>query len=168
MPNHTHCILTLAEDSDKGLWEILKPYMGMNSSDDPEYILDLNKIIPMPPEIEATLDTSVTPSDGMPNWYNWRNEHWGTKWNTYLIDFEDRFTSDNDYCFHFYTAWGPPIPCIVKLSELVGLSLQLDYLDEGEMFIGRLVAHPGGDYKDKSYGAIGTNIEKLQTIPVFR
>lgn len=46
------------------------------------------------------------------NWYNWRIDNWGTKWNSY-----DNKRIDND-TIKFNTAWSAPIKVIQKLSEM--------------------------------------------------
>lgn len=47
-----------------------------------------------------------------PTWYDWCCEHWGTKWNAY----SDKKVDDDTISFE--TAWAPPLPIMVKLSEL--------------------------------------------------
>ena len=56
-----------------------------------------NKIIPMPVELEGTRAPVENPDSeenkalrakyGFDNWYDWRWEHWGTKWDA--CDIED-------------------------------------------------------------------------------
>lgn len=46
------------------------------------------------------------------DWYNWRCENWGTKWDAYDIEL------DNDraeICMR--TAWAPPLPILNLLQE---------------------------------------------------
>jgi hypothetical protein len=152
MPNHTHCILTIAGESDKTLHEIINPYMGMNTSEPPELTLDLNKIIPMPDTV--SVEETSNPDGGMPDWYIWRVGNWGTKWNTYLMGYDGRFLDEADWVFHFYTAWAPPLPCIQRLAELTGVALQLCYLDEGNCYIGKYTALPSGEENDECYGDV--------------
>lgn len=49
---------------------------------------------------------------GTMDWYDWRVQHWGTKWNSYDACLDD----DGSLCFT--TAWDPPEPIIRHLSEL--------------------------------------------------
>lgn len=49
---------------------------------------------------------------GVPDWYDWSVEHWGTKWNacnTYIDSDKRTITFD--------TAWSPAYPIIEKLAE---------------------------------------------------
>lgn len=61
---------------------------------------DLNKIIPMPEELEGT-----QPMTDQPNWYDWRLENWGTKWNVIEADVD---SGTQDISASFETAWSPP------------------------------------------------------------
>ena len=47
-------------------------------------------------------------------WYNWRNEHWGTKWDTRdaCVDM-----MSNELFASFNTAWAPPEPVFEELSR---------------------------------------------------
>jgi len=153
MPNHTTNILEAPGHDD--VIKLIEPYMGSNNSDSGrQWTLDLNKIIPMPPELEGT----ESPRD-KPNWYDWRVENWGTKWNTYDPDLDPENPTDQ---FKFYTAWAPPIPCIVKLATLVKATLVLYYLDEGGGFIGKLTANPDGTHEDECYGDVDAAPEAIR------
>lgn len=51
---------------------------------------------------------------GYPDWYEWANANWGTKWDLKL----DHIHEDDDHIeIRFDTAWGPPEPWIRKLRE---------------------------------------------------
>lgn len=78
--------------------EDIKAIADLITSDESPF--DLNKIIPMPKELEGTQPTS-----GVPNWYDWRLENWGTKWNV-----TDGTTDVGEESIHatFETAWSPP------------------------------------------------------------
>ena len=116
--------------------EDIRPYIEqyLIPTDDPdgEINLDFAKIIPHPTE-EAK------------NTIGWETENWGTKWNCM-----DGFVQDVGG-YYFNTAWSPACPVIQKLSELIGESLRLTYLEEGMGFCGEFIAHPDGTYSDKDY-----------------
>lgn len=85
-------------------------------------------IKPMPKELEGTKSPSNTP-----NWYDWRCDNWGTKWEACCIDVVD---SGKDYaCFNFDTAWSPPIPVYDALTDQ-GLSVTAEYEEPGMEFAG--------------------------------
>ena len=72
-------------------------------------------------------------------WYEWRNEHWGTKWDVCSVEVEDFVViTDRDERsleFKCWTAWAPPIPIWDRLVDL-GCKVEADYQDEGGMFEG--------------------------------
>lgn len=56
---------------------------------------------------------AVSKSDTMPDWYIWRNHHWGTKWEVtepVVSEEKSRLVVD------FETAWIYPLPCLIALS----------------------------------------------------
>lgn len=70
--------------------------------------MDFDKIIPMPKEVKASLDSNS--KDDL--WYHWAVKNWGTKWNAY-----DHRKGDIDpYHYIFLTAWTMPEPVIKELS----------------------------------------------------
>ena len=116
MPNNTtvRMLVTGPDDQVSALKELIT-----NREDQVEYdngekgpnLMDFDRVIPQPEDVRKTLkDLAVTPL-----WYTWRNEHWGTKWNSYWQ------TPDIDepgrYAIYFVTAWGPPDPVFMTLAE---------------------------------------------------
>jgi|TARA_R110000851_G_scaffold26927_2_gene75995 hypothetical protein len=83
-------------------------------------VLDFSKVLPEPdydkPKKDGTHNNGVQtePSSVMPDWWTWRNDNWGTKWNlvpnhdgdlTAYMTVED----GEDYIsLEFDTAWSPP------------------------------------------------------------
>jgi|TARA_B110000977_G_scaffold22022_1_gene26543 hypothetical protein len=110
----------------------------------------LNAIKPMPDALEGT--TSPAPKEGTPqplvdghdNWYAWRLENWGTKWD---IDVEEaglEFTDNGDGTASisggFQSAWAPPIEAYnTFLDDMDGCSLVADYHEPGMDFCGEYV-----------------------------
>ena len=114
------------------IYPYIEQYLIHEDDGDGEVNLDFAKIIPHPTE-EAK------------NTIGWETENWGTKWNCM-----DGFVQDIGGIY-FNTAWSPACPVIQKLSELIGESLRLTYLEEGMGFCGEFLAHPDGKYEDKVY-----------------
>jgi hypothetical protein len=96
-----------------------------------------------------TLDFSVHVAEPVienHDWYNWRVENWGTKWNAYDIS-PDTFPEvlsrivekDNNasILYSFTTAWSPPIPWVLKMSPNYPLlTFSLDYQEPSMDFCG--------------------------------
>ena len=139
MPNHNNNQLTLASGED--LLSVLNPYLIYKGEG--EYDFDFNKIIPEPKE-----------DDG--DWYGWRVQNWGTKWDGY----EGRFNEDQT-AFSFCTAWSPPLPVIKKLAEITGQTFVLGYIEEGMFFCGKYTAGRDFDHDD-FYNDIKSAPEELR------
>jgi hypothetical protein len=131
MPNHCNNKLALASGED--LLSVLNPYLTHKGEDIigcQEYGFDFNKIIPEPkPEVE--------------DWYGWRLENWGTKWEGY----EGMFNWDQT-AYSFCTAWSPPLPIIKRLAEITGQTFVLGYIEEGMFFCGKYTAGRDFDHDD--------------------
>lgn len=117
--------------------EQISPYISKNE-DGAEY-LDFEKIVPMPSEAEI-------------NWYEWRIENWGTKWNSKNSD--DLFDLiDETGELYFETAWNAPLPIIRKLSEILGCEIEIIFGDECYGYgTGRAVYENGKELVCEYYG----------------
>jgi hypothetical protein len=67
------------------------------------------------PKHRATADAWAANIEkyGAPNWYEWRCQHWGTKWNA--CDAEVTDNGDGSLHVQFNTAWSFPFPIFEKL-----------------------------------------------------
>lgn len=74
----------------------------------------------------------------MPDWWEWRNNNWGTKWELAAVDC--RFSRGPEaLAYDFSTAWGPPDGVILKASEAwPELTFTLTYSEPGMDFSGRI------------------------------
>jgi hypothetical protein len=79
---------------------------------------------------------------GATDWYNWRIQNWGTKWDacgTFCTTY-----SDNELFICFDTAWSPPIGVLQKMGELYPeLEITCHYMEEGVGFCGMFYTHDG-------------------------
>ena len=91
--------------------EELRAFKALVTSEKSKF--DFNKILPMPEELTDTVKGSNhVPSKeliekyGYDNWYDWRVENWGTKWE---LDEDVQVSDDGEYIkYDFETAWAPP------------------------------------------------------------
>jgi len=96
---------------------------------DDERLLSFQKLHPMPAGLEGT----GSPGD-TPNWYDWRVEHWGTKWDLGKDTYED---GDVPAIYGFATAWAPPIALVAKVSkDFPTLVFRVEYAEPGMGFAG--------------------------------
>jgi Api92-like protein with ferredoxin domain len=73
---------------------------------------------------------------GFYDWYDWRVENWGTKWNTYSFEIEHE--GPGELQFRFDTAWDFPRPIFEKLAEMFPtLCFECVCFDEMSNFAGR-------------------------------
>ncbi len=105
---------------------------------DSDIALSMNELYPMPKELE---NTKAGFESDKPNWYDWRCEHWGTKWdiNGYL-----EYDEEDILEYSFDSAWSPPTGFIEKVSkDFPLLRFRLKYEEEGNGFLGVAVATNG-------------------------
>jgi hypothetical protein len=80
------------------------------------------------------------------SWWDWRVQHWGTKWDVYscCTDWETEVPSD-EFSANFCTAWSPlSEECMAVLSRKFPGSLLTNYYEEGGMdFFGVTIAKDG-------------------------
>lgn len=70
---------------------------------------------------------------GHESWYEWCNEHWGTKWTAYSCRAIEH--KDGVSVVTFETAWSPPIPVFAELAKRwPGLIFDVTSYDEGDNF----------------------------------
>ena len=109
----------------------------------------LNAVTPEPENMFHGLlgddERKMCEAQGRPNWYDWRNENWMTKWDICQAEIIEEPQDSDHYpvptkyfTFRCWTAWAPPIPVWKKLHEM-GMEVQADYEDEGSMFEGEFV-----------------------------
>ena len=102
MPNHVQNIVEFSCD-DETLKKILEAIQKDNDGENRDFgpgTIDFDKLIPMPPEYL---------NDG--RWYDWRWDHWGTKWNSY----DNCYNADRR--IEFLTAWSPPHEIMAELAR---------------------------------------------------
>jgi hypothetical protein len=71
-------------------------------------------------------------------WYEWRIEHWGTKWDAEFEDVTEPLRIRRTRATYvFLTAWGPPVEWLQPASEAYPeLTFRLDYADQGGAYSG--------------------------------
>lgn len=91
----------------------------------------MNKLLPMPKELEDTISPSIKPNKelidkyGYDNWYDWKLNNWGTKWDAY--EHSSLIEKSNNYLEQsFNTAWCPP----QKFKEYLDKYIDDKYPDE--------------------------------------
>jgi hypothetical protein len=100
---------------------------------------------PMPKELDGTTSPSSSADkpqpmvEGFDNWYDWRCENWGTKWE--VCEFYGVDRHGDTISFGFSSAWSPPIPAyqsfLINMSEQKqDVSVKAYYYEGGCDFMG--------------------------------
>ena len=131
-------------------------------------VLDFEKVKPTPlddgivdvkelsdEDFDWTSKDSKKPDKTLfPGWYEFRIAEWGTKWNASDPVLEDQEADRLVYTFD--TAWSPPSPIVLKLSELFPeAEFALSYFEPGCGFAGTYSACNGVDSNNMyDYGSV--------------
>lgn len=116
----------------------------------------LNKILPLPKELEGTTSPCPKPDSkeakalvkkfGANNWYDWQCDNWGTKWD---VEAEVGTDSEKLMTLSFDSAWAPPTNAIAALAkQFPKLEFRLSYCETGMCFAGVFTAS-GEDTDDE-------------------
>jgi hypothetical protein len=141
MPNW--CSNTLQISGNKEQLEMFKQKSIIKSGMDVD-IFVMDGCVPMPEELGIC--EGLTPEQiverrlkyGYDNWYDWRFENWGSKWDAqepYITEEVDGLT------INFDTAWSPAIPYVKQVAKMYpDLIFDLYFMETGEWFAGRVFA----------------------------
>lgn len=92
---------------------------------------DFNHFVPQPDNIFRENIGSDKKREldaiGVPNWYDWNNANWGTKWNAHCDFLDD--SHDDSITYNLSTAWAFPSPVI---QAMIDKYPNLQFLIEGE------------------------------------
>lgn len=139
MPNHIMNRVKITGPIEK-----LNEFYNFNKSlakennEEEDMELDFNKAIPEPIYNSKSDNTS---SDGLLDWYEWRVDNWGTKWNAYDINVNK---NEEELYYQFNTAWSHPLEWYKKVFKMFPeLDINIVYIDEGFNFFGRATVQNG-------------------------
>lgn len=78
------------------------------------------------------------------DWYEWRTQHWGTKWDLAADATELLESGEDEFCLIVSSAWSPIAPAISKLAARnPELSFELVFAEAGNWFAGRVTWKDG-------------------------
>jgi hypothetical protein len=112
--------------------------------------LSLEKIKPTPEDLVGSKTDPMAPFELLYNepgpgqaddWYTWRVRNWGTKWD---VDAEIEKREPGEAHLAFDSAWSPPVPAVVALSErFPDLEFLLTFDEPGNDFAGHRLIQRG-------------------------
>ena len=144
MPNWCYNHLEVTGD-EKQLQEFVEK--SMNAHKETEFSFEGTH--PMPEDLNITKGTR--PQDekeqamlnkakyGYTDWYDWRCDEWGTKWDA--CESHINYNDIDYFAVSFESAWSPPIAWIDNImKDFPDLCFTLEYEEPGMCFGGRLLA----------------------------
>jgi hypothetical protein len=84
-----------------------------------------------------TYRASLGAPGAFPEWYEWRVEAWGTKWEIAPRDTGEIVETTDEIRVRFQSAWSPPDKALRFAAERDGFSFVLFYDEPGVGFVGR-------------------------------
>lgn len=126
MPNWCNNFLRIAVPTDPAFRAYFRGFCSADHKPSGMILpFSFEKIVPMP-ESEAN------------NWYEWRIQNWGTKWDLVPQDCHTWSTTKSIW-YNFQTAWGPPIEVIKVLSKNFPTNfMRLEFEEKGLNMSGNL------------------------------
>lgn len=134
MPNWFYFSLDVSGKKED-VQEFVQNVKGSKDYDTEGYEFDFNHFIPQPENIFrgalGVKEEKHCEDNGLPNWYRWNIDNWGTKWNASVEDSWVVSDLENVYSYQYNlrTAWADPRPIIVKMIEKYP---HLDFEIQGE------------------------------------
>ena len=87
--------------------------------------------------------------EGDQDWYMWRVNNWGCKWDIGDVYFEHQAEEDQ-IVFEFSSPWGPPVEAFSRWAQADGrVQFTLEYWEPGMAFAGRVSYD--GEYLDDDH-----------------
>jgi len=145
MPNWVYNTLTIegeAERIDEVVAQLNKPFTKQFSEGETTYSNPIIAFWNISKPSDDILDEYIGTASGgnisnPNNWYSWNNANWGTKWDIGVADDVTYDTTStcretpNSVSYSFETAWSPPEPVMITLSQQYpDLELTLEYQEE--------------------------------------
>jgi len=139
MPNwcNNNISITGPKDQITALWE------RAETADNGNFGL-LNAMVQMPRELEDT----TSPSEDGNDWYQWRVNNWGTKWDI-GSDGLELSEDGTEITGWFDSAWAPPATAFITFAESNEDITITNYYYEPGMDFGGLVSCDGGACDDE-------------------
>lgn len=161
MPNYCSNILTLNEDSNDSIVDVLKKHIDEEDYFNFELIRPVPKELtqhqaPVPKDMDENYRKELVSKYGADNWWDWCVMNWGTKWNAEINNADEK-------AICFTTAWSPPIGIVKTLAMITGRDFRLTYIEEGVDFCGEYFAYKNWlENQDFEYSPIKDAPEALK------
>lgn len=93
------------------------------------------------------------------DWYSWRIDNWGTKWdlnqhNVQVVELQKctdpRVSHEYEFGLGFQTAWSPAIPVFLQIAKDFDVFVEYKFIEEGMAFFGIVTMDKDGEISDIS------------------
>lgn len=131
---------------------------------------NFNALVPQPDNLyrkpTSFEDKERLTKQGIPNWYDWNIDNWGTKWNACYTKLNK--LSDTECIIYFDTAWSFPSPVIaVMYDKYANLEFNIIVTEESLAFAFEMDADGNVDDLEYTYfsdgkGEVFWNADKQQ------
>ena len=147
MPNWCSNVLTVKGNDCNKFYLENRNYDNLEEKEE----LDFYKSVPMPSDVyDGDIGHQERELYGTNNWYNWNISNLGTKWNVHDSYYEEK--NIDKICYSFDTAWSPPLPWVLKISQkYTELSFELEYNEMGMGFGGLIEFKNGNCLKNEEW-----------------
>lgn len=154
MPNWCENVLEITVNTLEEREQVKEALLGKEGD------FSFGNTVPMPESISREPLSSADWNSGLPNWYNWSTENWGTKWDAGDVDVID--VSDTELRLTFDTAWSPAEAWVKSTSEVLPFAeFTLIYSEEGMDFSGFTRLKNGEVLDEVHNDEISYNIYKM-------
>lgn len=132
MPNWCENYIEISHDDPKMIQKFVKAFnkveVGNTFRPQPENLFKGNL---------GQSEKKMCEQQGIPNWYDWNNKNWGTKWDFGCENQKEKWDGSNKLTVFFMTAWGPPTELFEYMTSEHGFHICGEFLEPGMDFLGR-------------------------------
>ena len=123
--------------------------------------LDFGSLIPEPLRMYRGNISLDDKKDFPCNWYQWRIENWGTKWNAYNSAYQ---LYEGRLIILFDTAWSVPYPFITAFANAFKVPFEHAYFDEGSNFWGveHWIFEDGTAHRSEARKSLDADYDRLR------
>lgn len=127
------------------------------SNQDKTKIDELEKVLADKDNQQVFNHLRPRPADQEENWYDWNVNHWGTKWDISIIDWDRE--DEHTIWISFETAWSPPTALYYYLEEN-GWEVNAYYHEGGMGYCGKFE-----NGEDEYYEYDFSDRESIESLP---
>lgn len=142
MPNWCNNTLRVSGNLEQLKEFISKATTAADHNHPDDIVFTLEGLYPTPPELmdesafgKSENSETLSQKYGASDWYTWRVNNWGTKWDVTESNIIDN--DDTEFSVSFDSAWSPPSPWLENIApQFPDLNFKLTYQEPGMGYCG--------------------------------